>query len=106
MSAADGYLQGQGVSPGVFEDPARVMFDPARAAALEAGEVLIAPYTDSAWTPLFLIAGAAVVEVSSYLSYAGAAAREYAMRCVVDVPACTSRIHGGDRVRQRMVRLS
>jgi len=52
------------------------MFDPAQAAELEAGEVLIAPYTDSAWTPLFLIAGAAVVKVGSYLSYAGAVARE------------------------------
>jgi len=60
---------------------------------------LVAPYTDPAWTPLFLTAGAAVIEVGSYLSHAGAVAREYAMPCVVDVAACTSKIRTGDRLR-------
>jgi pyruvate,water dikinase len=60
--------------------------------------VLIAPFTDPAWTPLFLTAGAAVVEVGSYLSHAGTVAREYGMPCVVDVPDCTSIIQTGMHV--------
>ena len=67
-------------------------------ATLKAGEVLVAPYTDPAWTPLFLTAGAAVVGTGSYLSHAGTIAREYGMPCVVDVPECTSLIRSGDLV--------
>ncbi|MCI5150860.1 MAG: hypothetical protein D3916_16005 [Candidatus Electrothrix sp. MAN1_4] len=47
------------------------------------------------WTPLFLTAGAAVVEVGSYLSHAGTVAREYGLPCVVDVAECTERIRTG-----------
>ena len=67
-------------------------------ATLQPGEVLVAPYTDPAWTPLFLTAGAAVVEVGSYLSHAGTVAREFGMPCVVDVADCTRRIATGMRV--------
>lgn len=92
-------LHGRGASPGIYEGPARVILDPAAAGELAPGEVLIAPYTDPSWTPLFLTASAAVIEVGSYLSHAGTVAREYAMPCVVDVNACTRRIASGTRVR-------
>lgn len=92
-------LRGQGASPGVYVGTARVILDPAVDAEIKPGEILVAPYTDPAWTPLFLIAHAAVVEVGSYLSHAGTIAREYGMPCVVDVEDCTSRIKTGDRIR-------
>ena len=91
-------LEGQGASPGLYEGRARVILDPSVDATLRSGEVLLAPYTDPAWTPLFLTAGAAVVETGSYLSHAGTVAREYGMPCVVDVPDCTSLIRSGDLV--------
>jgi rifampicin phosphotransferase len=91
-------IKGQGASPGSYEGFARVILDPSVNTDLEPGEILVAPYTDPAWTPLFLTAGAAVVAVGSYLSHAGAIAREYGMPCVVDVPDCTTRIKTGDRL--------
>jgi pyruvate,water dikinase len=91
-------LRGQAASPGRCEGIARVILDPSADLALRSGEILVAPYTDPAWTPLFLTAGAAVVEVGSYLSHAGTVAREFGMPCVVDVPDCTRRIRTGDRV--------
>ena len=91
-------LRGQTASPGRCEGPARVILDPAVDVELRPGEVLVAPYTDPAWTPLFLTAGAAVVEVGSFLSHAGTVAREYGLPCVVDVPDCTTRIRTGDRL--------
>ncbi len=91
-------LKGQGASPGQYEGIARVIMDPATNTELEPGEILIAPYTDPAWTPLFLTAHAAVVEVGSYLSHAGTIAREYGMPCVVDVTDCTSEIQTGNRI--------
>jgi pyruvate,water dikinase len=91
-------LYGQSASPGYYEGIARVILDPGVDAELQPGEILVAPYTDPAWTPLFLTAGAAVVEVGSYLSHAGTVAREYGLPCVVDVGECTKRIRSGARL--------
>ncbi|MFC1819921.1 PEP/pyruvate-binding domain-containing protein, partial [Thermodesulfobacteriota bacterium] len=91
-------LTGQAASPGGYEGVAHVILDPSIDIELKPGEVLVAPYTDPAWTPLFLTAGAAVVEVGSYLSHAGTVAREFGMPCVVDVHDCTARIHSGVRL--------
>lgn len=97
--AADGtVLRGQTASPGRCEGIARVILDPAQDVELRPGEILVAPYTDPAWTPLFLTAGAAVVEVGSFLSHAGTVAREYGLPCVVDVAECSTRIRTGDRL--------
>ena len=92
-------LSGKGASPGACQGIARVIMDPGTEATVAAGEILVAPYTDPAWTPLFLTASAAVVEVGSYFSHAGTIAREYGMPCVVDVENCTSRIKTGDKIR-------
>ena len=91
-------LQGQPASPGIYEGIAHVILDPSLNTELKPGEILVAPYTAPAWTPIFLTAGAAVVEVGSYLSHAGTLAREYGMPCVVDVDQCTKRIQTGDRL--------
>ena len=91
-------LSGQGASPGRYEGIARVIMDPATNSEIAPGEILVAPFTDPAWTPLFLTASAAVVEVGSYLSHAGTIAREYGMPCVVDVANCTSKITSGSRI--------
>jgi pyruvate,water dikinase len=97
-AAASGRLDGQPGSPGKYTGIARVILDPSADLTLRPGEVLVAPYTDPAWTPLFLIAGAAVVEVGSYLSHAGTVAREYGLPCVVDAADCTRLIATGVRV--------
>ncbi|XOF33533.1 MAG: PEP/pyruvate-binding domain-containing protein [Candidatus Electrothrix sp. YB6] len=89
-------LAGQTASPGSYTGRARVIMDPSKDPELRPGEILVAPYTDPTWTPLFLTAGGAVVEVGSYLSHAGTVAREYGLPCVVDVTGCTRRIHTGD----------
>ncbi|MBI4421721.1 MAG: hypothetical protein HY560_12925, partial [Gemmatimonadetes bacterium] len=96
--AAADRLVGQAASPGRYAGPARVILDPSADLSLKPGEVLVAPYTDPAWTPLFLTAGAAVIEVGSYLSHAGTVAREFGMPCVVDVADCTRRIRNGVRL--------
>ncbi|MBW1799864.1 MAG: hypothetical protein JRJ85_03960 [Deltaproteobacteria bacterium] len=92
-------LRGQSAAPGHCEGIAHVIIDPSIDIELKPGEILVAPYTDPAWTPLFLTAGAAVVEVGSYLSHAGTVAREFGMPCVVDVSDCTRRIHSGVKVK-------
>ncbi len=89
-------LPGQTASPGSYTGRARVIINPKQSPELLPGEILVAPYTDPSWTPLFLTAGGAVVEIGSYLSHAGTAAREYTLPCVVDVTKCTTCIRTGD----------
>jgi rifampicin phosphotransferase len=69
---------GIGVSSGRARGAARVITDPADPRGLEPGEVLVAPLTDPAWTPLFLAAVAVVVDVGALQSHAAIVAREIA----------------------------
>jgi pyruvate,water dikinase len=92
-------LQGECACPGYAEGTVKVILDPTVSADLDPGDVLVAPYTDPAWTPLFPNAGAIIVEVGSYLSHAGTVAREYQIPCLVDVDAATRRLATGQRVR-------
>jgi len=93
-----GALIGTSASPGVYEGRVRVIFDP-RDATLEPGEVLVAPGTDPAWTPLFLSAGALVMEIGGLLSHGSVVAREYGIPAVVGVAGATQQLQTGQRVR-------
>ncbi|MFC1849790.1 PEP/pyruvate-binding domain-containing protein, partial [candidate division CSSED10-310 bacterium] len=92
-------LTGQPASSGTYQGVAHVILNPTVDIELKPGEILVAPYTDPAWTPLFLTASAVVVEVGSFLSHAGTVAREYGLPCVVDVKDCIKKIHSGDLLR-------
>ena len=54
-------------------------------AKLEPGDVLVARSTDPSWTPLFLIAGAIVLEEGGPLSHAAIVAREFGIPAVLNV---------------------
>ena len=88
-------LTGMPGAPGSYTGKARVILDPADPFALEPGEVLIAPFTDPAWTPLFVPAGAVVVNVGAVVSHAIIVSRELGMPCVVSVTDATDRIPDG-----------
>jgi pyruvate,water dikinase len=91
-------LSGTAVSPGVCEGLVRVVFDPGEA-MLQPGEVLVAPGTDPAWTPLFLSAGALVMEIGGTMSHGSVVAREYGIPAVVGVAGATQQLRTGQRVR-------
>ena len=65
---------------------------------IEVGDVLVAPFTDAPWTPLFVVAGAVVVETGGVLSHAATVAREFGIPAVVMVKDATRLIHDGDDV--------
>ncbi|MFC7138187.1 PEP-utilizing enzyme [Halobaculum litoreum] len=91
-------LVGTGAAPGVVEGTVKVVTDPADA-VLEAGEVLVAPYTDPGWTPLFTAAAAVVTEVGGRLTHGSLVAREYGIPSVVAVADATTVLRTGERVR-------
>ena len=91
-------LRGVGASPGRTEGAARIILDPAGFGQLHPGEVLIAPATGPAWTPLFRTAAAVVTETGATMSHAAIVAREYGLPCVVAVPGVTNAFRNGERV--------
>jgi pyruvate,water dikinase len=91
-------LTGAPGSAGVARGRARVVLDPADPAGLEPGDVLVAPLTDPAWTPLFLPAAAVVVNVGALMSHAVIVSRELGIPCVVSVESATTRIPDGAMV--------
>ena len=68
-------LTGVPGSPGQATGRARVILDPGDPTGLEPGDVLIAPITDPAWTPLFVPAAAVVVNVGAQVSVQNATER-------------------------------
>ncbi|MEU1933005.1 PEP-utilizing enzyme [Streptomyces coeruleorubidus] len=88
-------LGGVGGSHGTYTGRVRVVTDPASCEALEPGEVLVAPITDAAWTPLFLVAGAAVVDVGALNSHAVVVCRELGIPAVISVEGGTRRLRDG-----------
>ena len=92
-------LRGMGVCPGIAEGRARVVLDPADPRGLEPDEILVAPITDPAWTPLFLSAAAVVVEVGAQQSHAAIVARELGIPAVVSVTGATRLIPDGTWLR-------
>ena len=83
---------------GTYTGTARVILSPDHPQGLEPGDVLIAPITDPAWTPLFVPAGAVVVDVGAQASHAVIVARELGIPCVVSVTDGTRRIPDGVQV--------
>lgn len=93
-------LTGLGVSGGVATGRARIIMNTEAAfeREIEPGDVLVAPFTDTPWTPLFIPAAAIVVETGGMLSHAATVAREFGIPCVVLVHDATRIIGEGDTI--------
>src|SRR5205085_6516366 len=77
---------------------ARIILDPSDPFALEPGDILVAPVTDPAWTPLFVPAAAVVVDVGAQITHAVIVSRELGIPCVVSVGGATKKIPDGAMV--------
>jgi len=65
----------------------------------EKGEILIAPYTDRAWSPLFPLASGLVSEFGRLMTHGAVVAREYGIPAVVGGDRATEAIPDGALVR-------
>jgi rifampicin phosphotransferase len=88
-------LTGVAGSPGVVTGTAKVLLSVDDPTELEPGDILIAPNTDPAWTPLFLAAGAVVVNVGAVGTHAVIVSRELGIPCVPAIAEATRRIPTG-----------
>jgi rifampicin phosphotransferase len=99
QSGEEVLVAGMPGSPGVAEGPVRVVRHPAAFGSLLPGEVLVAPYTNPSWTPLFTRAAAVVVDTGAAMSHAAIVAREYGVPAVMGTGDGTRRLSDGQWVR-------
>lgn len=98
VQAPEGSLVGTPVSAGVVEGVARVILR-LEDAKLNAGEILVAPYTDPGWTPLFTSAVGLITEVGGMMTHGSVVAREYGIPAVVGIEKATEIIKDGSYIR-------
>jgi pyruvate,water dikinase len=98
LPASTDALRGLAACSGVVRGRARVLHGPSEASQLQPGEILVAPYADVGWSPLFLVAAAVVTDLGGPLSHAAVVAREYGVPTVVNVKNGTRFVRTGDLV--------
>lgn len=94
----DNAIVGLAVSSGVAEGRARVILN-IEDANLENGDILVTPFTDPSWTPLFVSIKGLVTEVGGLMTHGAVIAREYGLPAVVGVDNATTLIKDGQRIR-------
>ena len=93
------YLEGIAGSAGIVKGYARVVSDPARfTGAPTPSDVLVVPFMDIGWTPLFRGIGGVIAETGGQLSHSAIIAREYGIPAVVSVAGATRVIRDGQPV--------
>ncbi|MDF1488434.1 PEP/pyruvate-binding domain-containing protein [Tessaracoccus caeni] len=87
----DGHtLKGLPASAGRAAGTARVIRSPDEFHRLQPGDILVCPYTDPTWTPLFALAAGVVADSGGPLSHAAIVAREYGIPAVLGAGRATS----------------
>jgi phosphohistidine swiveling domain-containing protein len=98
-SSGSGRVEGLGVSPGVVEGVAKVVFTPAEFDQVKAGDILVCQMTNPAWTPLFAIISGIVCDAGGMVAHPAVMAREFGIPGVTGTGVATREIKTGDRVR-------
>ncbi|MGZ4115563.1 MAG: putative PEP-binding protein, partial [Actinomycetota bacterium] len=88
-------VSGLAASPGVVSGPVRILRTPGEGAALEEGEILVAPMTSPDWMPIIRRAGALVTESGGITCHAAIVSRELGVPCIVGAGGATSVLSDG-----------
>lgn len=76
---------GVGVSRGQARGPLRILKGFEDFSKVQNGDIIVIPFSDVGWTPVFAKAGGVISEAGGMLSHCAIVAREYAIPCVASV---------------------
>ena len=93
-----GALAGVPVSSGIIEGRARVILK-LEEADIEEGDILVTPFTDPSWTPLFVSIKGLVTEVGGLMTHRRCYCAGYGLPAVVGVEHATKEIKDGQKIR-------
>lgn len=91
-------LRGMHGAPGIATGVVKVLMSVDDDVDLQPGDILVAPSTDPAWTPLFLAVAGVVVNIGAVATHAVIVSRELGIPCVPSVADATRRIPTGATV--------
>lgn len=97
--ARDALVTGTPAGAGIATGAVRVITSAAEFGTMLPGEVLVCPYTNPSWTPLFQQAVAVVADTGGVGSHAAIVAREYGLPAIMGTGDATTRLRTGDLVR-------
>lgn len=98
LTSADAALTGLACSPGQVRGRVRVLKSIHDSESLLKGEIMVVPYTDPGWTPLFGLSAGVITETGGLLSHAALIAREYSIPAVLNVPDATEKLETGMQI--------
>jgi len=88
--------RGRAISPGSARGVARVIQSADELSRVQRGDILVAPTTDPAWTPVFAHIAGLVVERGGMLSHSAVVAREYHIPAVAGIANIVAEIQDGE----------
>lgn len=91
-------LQGTSGSSGSVTAKVRIIAGPEEFSQFKAGEILVAPFTNPSWTPLFERAAAVVVDTGAAMSHAAIVAREYGIPAVMGTIDASTALNDGQLI--------
>jgi pyruvate,water dikinase len=91
-------LRGVAASSGQATGTARVVRSVNDLSQVQEGEILVAPMTEPAWSPIFATIKAAVSDIGGIMSHSAIISREYGLPAVTGTGNGTTRIKTGDTV--------
>ena len=87
-SESKGKLTGTPTSQGYYSGSVKIINSRSDFDKVVQGDIIVIPYSDVGWTPLFTRAGAVIAESGGLLSHSSIIAREYQIPAVVSVTGC------------------
>ena len=97
-SVTDRVCQGIACAPGKVSGQVRILLTIQEGSRLRKGDILVTPFTDPGWTPLFSLVSGVITETGGILSHAAVIAREYGVPAVLALEDATSRFKDGQRI--------
>lgn len=97
-TSGDTTLTGLACSPGQVRGRVRVLKSIHDSETLLKGEIMVVPYTDPGWTPLFGLSAGVITETGGLLSHAALIAREYSIPAVLNIPDATEKLETGMQI--------
>ena len=82
----------------VVKSKPRVILGAHELGTVRLGDIMVAPNTDSGWTPVFGLIGGLVVQTGGILSHAAIVAREYRIPAVTGLSGACTKISTGELI--------
>jgi pyruvate,water dikinase len=97
-TTGDALVSGAAASSGVVTAVVRVISSPRDFTKLQPGEIMVCPYTNPSWTPLFRLAAAVITDSGGVGSHAAIVAREYGIPAIMGTGNATSVLVDGMKI--------